>query len=58
MDLAKKELMTQLDDFENYFSLHPNATFIHPRLGHLYYKEWVIVHNKHFTHHFKQFGLT
>ncbi len=57
MDAAKKELMMQLDDFENYFSPHPNATFIHPRFGHLDYKEWVIVHNKHFTHHFKQFGL-
>lgn len=57
MDLAKKELMMQLDDFENYFSLHPNATFIHPRFGPLDYKEWVIIHNKHFKHHFKQFGL-
>lgn len=57
MNAAKQELTVELDDFENYFNLHPIATFIHPRFGHLDYNEWVIVHNKHFTHHFKQFGL-
>jgi len=31
--------------------------FIPPRLGKLNYKEWIIFHNKHFTHHFKQFEL-
>ena len=54
---AKKDLNDQLDDFENYFKNNPDATCIQPRLGPLNHKEWIIMHNKHFTHHFKQFGL-
>ena len=54
---AKKNLNKELDDFEAYHASHPNALFIQPRLGELNYKEWIIFHNKHFTHHFKQFGL-
>jgi len=51
------ELQKQLDDFEFYFANNPEATFIHPRHGALNHSEWIIFHNKHFTHHFKQFGL-
>lgn len=54
---AIKELNGQLDDFEAYYAGNPTATFIHPRLGLLNYQEWIIFHNKHFTHHFTQFGL-
>ena len=57
LDEAKQNLNKELDDFEKYHSDNPDAVFIQPRLGKLDHKEWIIFHNKHFTHHFKQFGL-
>ncbi len=57
MDEAKKDLNNQLDDFEEYFKNNPPATPVQPRFGPLNHSEWIILHNKHFTHHFKQFGL-
>jgi hypothetical protein len=57
LEEAKQHLIEELNDFESYHASHPDAVFIQPRLGKLNYKEWVIFHNKHFTHHFKQFGL-
>jgi len=57
LEEAKKQLNKELDDFEAYHAQHPDALFIQPRLGKLNYKEWIVFHNKHFTHHFKQFGL-
>jgi len=57
LDEAKNNLNKEIDDFENYFNDNPAATCIQPRLGALNYNEWIIFHNKHFTHHFKQFGV-
>lgn len=57
LDEAKAHLNKELDDFETYHAIHPDALFIQPRLGKLNHKEWIIFHKKHFTHHFKQFGL-
>ena len=57
LDEAKKNLNKELDDFETYHANNPGALFAQPRLGKLNYKEWIIFHNKHFTHHFRQFGL-
>lgn len=54
---AKNNFNKELDDFEAYFKNDPSATFIQPRFGPLNYNEWIIFHNKHITHHFKQFGL-
>ncbi|WP_129021733.1 DUF1569 domain-containing protein [Edaphocola flava] len=31
--------------------------YVHPALGLMSRAEWKIFHDKHFTHHFKQFGL-
>jgi len=45
-----------LDDFENYF-LTEGRTIIHGGFGPMNRKEWIIWHGKHFTHHFRQFGL-
>ena len=50
-------LKTELEDFDSYFKLHPDAKLVQHRMGELRYDEWVILHNKHFTHHLKQFGL-
>jgi hypothetical protein len=57
LDEAKENLNRELDDFETYHANHPDALFIQPRLGKLNHREWIVFHNKHFTHHFKQFGL-
>jgi hypothetical protein len=57
LDAAKQQLSLELDDFESFFANNPEAEFVQPRLGKLNHQEWIILHNKHFTHHFKQFGL-
>lgn len=54
---AIDNLKTELNDFDNYFINHPSDKPINPTMGELNYKEWVRFHNRHFTHHFKQFRL-
>lgn len=54
---AIDRLSKQLDNFHEYFKQNENTKAIHPVMGELNYKEWIIFHNKHFTHHFIQFGL-
>ncbi|HQQ97978.1 MAG TPA: hypothetical protein PLX35_11980 [Cyclobacteriaceae bacterium] len=50
-------LRQELLDFDTYFQLHPSIKVMHPAMGELSYFEQIICHSKHFTHHFKQFGL-
>jgi hypothetical protein len=52
---AIEQLKQELIDFENFFK--ENTTAINPALGVLNYEEWIMVHNKHFTHHMGQFEL-
>jgi len=54
---AIDNLKTELNDFDNYFINQPLSKPINPTMGELNYQEWVRFHNRHFTHHFKQFGL-
>ena len=54
---AIDNLKTELIEFDNYFLKHPSDKPINPTMGELNYKEWVRFHNRHFTHHFKQFRL-
>jgi len=56
MDEAVIEFMNALADFDRYFEV-PGATAIHGGFGPMNHEEWLMWHNKHFTHHFKQFGL-
>ncbi len=49
-------LNKELDDFESYYK-EKGRTAIHPAFGAMNYKEWLMMHGKHFTHHFKQFGI-
>jgi hypothetical protein len=51
------KLKQELDDFDIYFKAHPYSKPKNPVMGELDHREWIIFHNKHFTHHFKQFGL-
>ncbi len=53
---AISQLIQELDDFDKYFK-EPNAASVHFSLGALNHHEWLIWHNKHFTHHFTQFQL-
>lgn len=50
------ELNKELNAFE-YFFRTEGITATHFEFGPMNYKEWVTWHGKHFTHHFKQFGL-
>lgn len=54
---AIDNLKTELSDFDNYFTNHPSDKPINPTMGELNYQEWVRFHNRHFTHHFRQFRL-
>ena len=57
-DLATSilELNKELDSFECFFE-DEAKTATHFEFGPMNYAEWLIWHGKHFTHHFKQFGL-
>lgn len=49
-------LNEELDAFEKYFETE-GITAVHPGFGELNYEDWCIFHSKHFTHHFRQFGV-
>lgn len=53
MEVLKKEL----SNFDAYFLANPTNTPVNPTMGPLSHQEWMIFQNKHFTHHFRQFGL-
>ena len=55
--LAIDELVMELIDFEDYYSENASRTALHPYYGELNYELWVLLHRKHFTHHFEQFNL-
>jgi len=44
-------------DYEEDKESESEKLAIHPFYGNLTREEWLKVHAKHFTHHFKQFGL-
>jgi oxepin-CoA hydrolase/3-oxo-5,6-dehydrosuberyl-CoA semialdehyde dehydrogenase len=52
------ELENILIRYEQYFNEHPSSKTVHPVFGHLTKPEWDIFHQKHFNHHFSQFGLS
>lgn len=51
------ELKKEIDLFLTFMEQNPQAVFTHPIFGPLNREEWFIFHQKHFTHHFAQFGL-
>lgn len=57
METAVKELLSEINYFKEYYSKNPTALNTQPRMGNLTYNEWLIFHNKHFTHHVKQYAL-
>lgn len=57
LEIAIEYLKEELNAFDLYFKNNPDLKPISPVIGELNYDEWIVFHNKHFTHHFKQFGL-
>ncbi len=57
LELALDEFAEEWINFTEYYENNPNTSVIHPYYGALYFNLWLKMHDKHFTHHFKQFGL-
>ena len=57
IELAIDDFVIEWIDFEEYFESNPDAQTSHPYYGNLNYSEWCLLHKKHLTHHFLQFGL-
>ncbi|RZK75600.1 MAG: hypothetical protein EOO85_13465 [Pedobacter sp.] len=54
---AIQYLENELAYFDSYFEANPSTVVMNPVLGELTYSEWIILHNKHFAYHFKQFNI-
>ena len=57
IELAVDEFTMAWVDFEEMYSEDSKKTALHPYYGNLNYEQWLLLHSKHFTHHFTQFGL-
>jgi len=55
---AIEELKKAIERYNQFFKNYPSIKTIHPVFGYLSKEEWDIFHQKHFTHHLSQFGLT
>ncbi len=54
---ARTELEKEVNDYYKYFDENPEAKLTNVTFGELEKDEWEVFHDKHFTHHLKQFGL-
>ena len=57
IDEAITELEKEVNDYYNFFDENPEAKLTNVTFGELGKNEWEVFHDKHFTHHLKQFGL-
>jgi len=57
LELALDEFADEWINFTEYYENNPSASVIHPYYGDLDFNLWLKMHDKHFMHHFKQFGL-
>lgn len=57
VEKAVTSLKEEMAKFEQHFAGKNGHTENHPVFGPLNYDEWIIYQNKHFKHHFRQFGL-
>lgn len=57
LEKAIDDLIEQVRLFEHIFTENPDRKVVHPFFGELDYEYWKKFQVKHFTHHFKQFGL-
>lgn len=54
---AKQYLQKTVEEFFEFFKLREGCQTMHPAFGLLNFDEWIMLHYKHVTHHFRQFGL-
>jgi oxepin-CoA hydrolase/3-oxo-5,6-dehydrosuberyl-CoA semialdehyde dehydrogenase len=54
---AGEALNNEIDIFIKYFDRNPDITTVNVTFGPLNKNEWMKFHEKHLTHHLKQFGL-
>ena len=54
---AIQKFWKEFNAFEAFYAENPNAKPMHPVIAELSKEEWILFHNKHVTHHFKQHGL-
>ncbi|WP_420851005.1 DUF1569 domain-containing protein [Polaribacter marinus] len=57
IDAAIDDLINQIQVFVKVFTDDKNRIIVHPFFGELDFDYWKKFQVKHFTHHFKQFGL-
>ena len=58
LDDAVLNLEKVIERYKLFYIENPSAKTAHPTFGLLSKEEWDIFHQKHFTHHLSQFGLT
>jgi hypothetical protein len=56
LEKAIEELQEAVQEFEEHH-LDTMKEYAHPAFGELNKREWDVFHDKHFKHHFGQFGL-
>lgn len=57
LELSVDEFVDSYLEFQELFESNPTLQTIHPIFGTLNYEQWNRLNQKHFTHHFTQFGL-
>lgn len=57
LEIAKLELISELELYREFFRNNPEQQPINATFGPLNKDEWHIFHTKHFEHHLKQFNL-
>ncbi len=57
LEKAKNSLLENVKRYQIYYREHPDAEHMNPVFGMLNKEMWELLHRKHFTHHFEQFGL-
>ncbi len=54
---AIQEFITELEIYKDFWQKNENTTLYSPTFGNLNKDQWDKFHQKHFKHHFTQFGL-
>ena len=57
LEAAKEAFLNAVQEFIIYYKENPQAEHIHFVFGKINKEMWELMHRKHFTHHFEQFGL-
>ncbi|MNU54489.1 hypothetical protein D3C71_435470 [compost metagenome] len=57
LELAIDEFVEVYLEFQELFAENPELKTVHAFYGPLSYEQWDLLHKKHLTHHFTQFGI-